>query len=476
MSFVERHGLWTAAQQAAAVEVQQRVEREGLELVRLSFPDLHGILRGKALLPGALSTAMRNGCAITSTLLLKDTSHRTVTSVFSPGAGVGRADLQGGADIIMVPDPTTFRVLPWLNRTGWMLCDVYYADGSPVGFSTRQLLRRQLERLPAGQQFITGLEVEFHILKLLDPALGLQDGGQPGTPPQVELTHHGYQHLTEMRLDRVEPIVDILRRETLALGLDLTSVELEYGPSQVEFVFRAAPGMKSADDMVLFRSAVKQICRRHGFHATFMCRPAFPNAMSSGWHLHQSLADSAGRNLFAPDRHGELLSATGRHYLAGLLRGAVESVAFTTPTINGYKRFRPLSLAPDRVAWSHDNRGAMLRVVSGADAAAARIENRIGEPAANPYLYLASQLATGLAGIAAGSEPPPPVDAPYEAEASLLPTSLSQALHALQGGSILAKAFGEDFIRYYMMIKTAEVRRFESAVTDWETREYLDVF
>ena len=118
----------------------------------------------------------------------------------------------------------------------------------------------------------------------------------------------------------------------------------------------------------------------------------------------------------------------------------------------------------------------MLRVVSGADAAAARIENRIGEPAANPYLYLASQLATGLAGIAAGSEPPPPVDAPYEAQASLLPTSLSQALHALQGGSILAKAFGEDFIRYYMMIKTAEVRRFESAVTDWETREYLDVF
>ena len=176
----------------------------------------------------------------------------------------------------MVPDPTTFRVLPWLNRTGWMLCDVYYADGSPVGFSTRQLLRRQLERLPAGQQFITGLEVEFHILKLLDPALGLQDGGQPGTPPQVELTHHGYQHLTEMRLDRVEPIVDILRRETLALGLDLTSVELEYGPSQVEFVFRAAPGMKSADDMVLFRSAVKQICRRQGYHATFMCRPAFP--------------------------------------------------------------------------------------------------------------------------------------------------------------------------------------------------------
>ena len=477
MSFIERHGLWSDEQRRAAKEVMRRIETEGIELVRLSFPDLHGILRGKALLTAAMPSALADGCAVTSTLLLKDTSHKTVVSVFSPGAGMGLTRLQGASDIIMVPDPTTFRVLPWLQSTGWMLCDVYFADGTPVSYSTRHLLRQMLERLTArGHSFVTGLEIEFHIMRLLDPRLGLEDSGQPGAVPEVELIHQGYNHLTELRLDRIEPITDILRRQSLALGLDLGSVELEFGPSQVEFVFRPAQGIKSADDMILFRSAVKQICRRHGYHATFMCRPSFPNAMSSGWHLHQSLADTQGRNVFAPDESGQLLSRLGRHYLAGLLAGAAEAVAFTTPTINGYKRYRANSLAPDRIVWGSDNRGAMLRVVAGTSPAATRIENRIGEPAANPYLYLASQVATGLAGVAAAAEPPPPTDAPYEATAPTLPTSLGAALGALADGHILREAFGTEFIEYYSMIKHAEVRRYEAHVTDWEMKEYFDVF
>jgi glutamine synthetase len=477
MSFIERHGLWSDEQRRAAAEVMRRIEAEGIELVRLSFPDLHGILRGKALLTAAMPSALADGCAVTSTLLLKDTSHKTVAPVFSPGAGMGLTRLQGASDIIMVPDPTTFRVLPWLQSTGWMLCDVYFADGTPVSYSTRHLLRRMLGQLTArGHSFVTGLEIEFHIMRLLDPRLGLEDSGQPGAVPEVELIHQGYNHLTELRLDRIEPITDILRRQSLALGLDLGSVELEFGPSQVEFVFRPAKGMKSADDMILFRNAVKQICRRHGYHATFMCRPSFPNAMSSGWHLHQSLADTQGRNVFAPEEPGQLLSRLGRHYLAGLLAGAAEAVAFTTPTINGYKRYRANSLAPDRIVWGSDNRGAMLRVVGGTSPAATRIENRIGEPAANPYLYLASQVATGLAGVAAAAEPPPPTDAPYEAAAAILPTSLGAALGALADGHILREAFGTEFIEYYSMIKHAEVRRYEAHVTDWEMKEYFDVF
>ena len=477
MSFIERHGLWSDEQRRAAAEVTRRIEADGIELVRLSFADLHGILRGKALLTAAMPSAFADGCAVTSTLLLKDTAHRTVLPVFSPGAGMGLRQLQGAGDIIMVPDPSTFRVLPWVQSTGWMLCDVYYPDGTPVSFSTRQLLRRVLDRAAAaGRSCVTGLEVEFHITWLVDPRLALEDSGQPGEPPEVQLIHQGYNHLTELRQDRIEPITDILRRQSLALGLELTSIELEFGPSQVEFVFRAARGMKSADDMVLFRSAVKQICRRHGYHATFMCRPAFPNAMSSGWHLHQSLADAAGRNLFSPEKPGDLLSPLGRHYLAGLLAGAAEAVAFSTPTINGYKRYRANSLAPDRIVWASDNRGAMLRVVGASNPAAARIENRIGEPAANPYLYIASQLATGLAGIAAGKEPPPPVDAPYEVAAPMLPTSLGAALGALTDGHLLRGAFGSDFIDYYAMIKQAELRRYEAHVTDWEMKEYFDVY
>ena len=477
MGFIERHNLWSDEQSRAAAEVARRIRTDGIELVRLSFADLHGILRGKALLADAMPSALEDGCAVTSTVLLKDTAHRTVVPVFSAGAGMDVPRLQGASDIVMVPDPTTFRVLPWLQSTGWMLCDIYFPDGTPVSFSTRQLLRRTLARLEAeGRSLVTGLEVEFHVTKLLDPRLALEDAGQPGTVPEVELIHQGYNHLTELRLDRIEPIVDILRRQSQALGLELSSVELEFGPSQVEFVFRTARGMKSADDMVLFRNAVKQICRRHGYHATFMCRPSFPNAMSSGWHLHQSIADGQGRNLFAPSKPGELLSPLGRHYLAGLIDGAAEAVAFSTPTINGYKRYRANSLAPDRIVWGSDNRGAMLRVVGAANPAAARIENRIGEPAANPYLYLASQLATGLTGIAAAKEPPPPADAPYEAEAPMLPTSLGTALDALTGGHVLREAFGSEFINYYAMIKRAELRRYEAYVTDWEMKEYFDVF
>ena len=477
MSFIERHDLWNDEQRRAAAEVRRRIESEGIELVRLSFPDLHGIPRGKALLAAAVPGALADGCAVTSTLLLKDSSHRTVVPVFSPGAGLGLARLQGASDMIMVPDPTTFRVLPWLQSTGWMLCDVYFTDGTPVPFATRSLFQRTLDRLSAsGRGFITGLEVEFHITRLLDPRLGLEDAGQPGSPPQVELIHQGYQHLTEQRLDRIEPIVELLRRQSLALGLDLNSVELEFGPSQVEFVFRPARGLKPADDMILFRSAVKQICRRQGYHATFMCRPSFPQAMSSGWHLHQSLADAQGRNLFAPDRAGELLSPLGRHYLAGLIAGAAEAVAFSTPTVNGYKRYRANSLAPDRIAWASDNRGAMLRVVGSGNSAAARIENRIGEPAANPYLYLASQLVTGLAGVEAAREPPPPVDSPYEAAAAMLPANLGEALTALADGHVLCEAFGKDFIDYYTTVKRAELRRYETSVTDWEMKEYFDIF
>ena len=137
LSFIERHDLWNDEQRRAATEVKRRIETEGIELVRLSFPDLHGILRGKALLTAAMPSALADGCAVTSTLLLKDTSHRTVVPVFSPGAGMGLERLQGASDIIMVPDPTTFRVLPWLQSTGWMLCDVYFPDGTPVSFSTR---------------------------------------------------------------------------------------------------------------------------------------------------------------------------------------------------------------------------------------------------------------------------------------------------------------------------------------------------
>jgi len=416
--------------------------------------------------------ALERGVTVTSTLLLKDTSHRTVFPAFTPGGGVGMAELEGAADILMVPDVSTFRVLPWAADTGWVLCDLQLQDGRPVPYDSRAVLRKALEKL-GDYEFIAGLEVEFHVFRITEPNLRPSDAGQPGTPPDVELLTSGYQYLTEQRYDLIDPVVQILRKGLEKLALPLRSFEVEFGPSQFEFTLAPLAGLAGADAMVLLRSAVKQIARRHGYHATFMCRPKLPNLMSSGWHLHQSLA-KGGRNAFTSER--EDLSELGKQYLAGLLAHARAACAFSTPTINGYKRYRPYSLAPDRLIWAKENRGALLRVIGAPGSRATRIENRIGEPAANPYLYFASQIHCGLDGIATHATLPAAADTPYEAKAELLPRTLTEALEALRGDTVLRAGIGETFVDYYVRLKEAEVARYNLEVSEWEHREYFDLF
>ncbi len=476
MTFVERHGLWSEEQREAARRLAQIVEEKNLETIRLSFADQHGILRGKTLIASEALASLESGCGITTSLLAKDTSHKTVFPVFTAGGGFGLKEMEGAADALMVPDPTTFRVLPWSPGTGWVLCDLYFGNGKPVPFSTRQLYRSVVNKLgERGYDFVAGLEVEFHLFKLDDAHMSPEDAGQPGRPPSVSLLSHGYQYLSEQRFDQIEPIVDILRRDVLALGLPLRSVEVEFGPSQCEFTFSPKQGVEPADNMVLFRSAVKQIARRHGYHATFMCRPKLANLFASGWHLHQSLVSRAsGENAFmAKD---ELLSPFARSYLAGLLAHARASTIFTTPTINGYKRYRTFSLAPDRAVWARDNRGVMIRVLGAAGDPATRLENRIGEPAANPYLYMASQILSGLDGVDRKLDPGPSADTPYETNADFLPKSLGEAVYALAADPFFREALGGGFIDYYVHIKKMEIERFQAEVSDWEHREYFEMF
>ena len=476
MSFVEDHGLWSDAQRRAAAEMARRVEADGLEVIRFAFPDQHGVLRGKTLVAPEALRVLESGVSLTTTLMAKDTAHRTVFPVFSAGGGFGMAEMQGGGDVLMIPDPATFRVLPWADATGWVLCDLHFADGRAPPFATRTLYRRVLDGLAGrGLAFVAGLEVECHIFRLLDPRLAPADAGQPGEPPEVALLSQGYQYLTEQRYDLIEPALEIVRRTLLALGMPLRSIEVEYGPSQCEFTFAPTVGLEPADLMVLLRSAVKQVCRRHGLHATFMCRPRIPNVVSSGWHLHQSLRDAQGGNAFRSGGE-DVLSDTGRHYLAGLLAHARAAAVFTTPTINGYKRYRAYSLAPDRAIWGRDNRGVMIRVLGAPGDAAPRLENRIGEPAAHPYLYMASQVLSGLDGIDRALEPGPSADTPYEADAPLLPKSLHEAVGALRDDAFFRGALGSPFVDYYAHIKEAEIARFQAEVSDWEHREYFEMF
>ncbi|MDH6220413.1 glutamine synthetase family protein [Streptomyces pseudovenezuelae] len=479
MGFVERHALWTPEQAAAAEEIRSRAEGGGLKVIRLVFADQHGLLRGKTVTADEVANVLRDGTGIASSLLAKDTSGRTVFPLFTKETPLGLPELRGAADMVMVPDPLTFRMLPWSPGTGWLLCDLRFTSGTAVPLCTRGLLRSVLEQAD-GLTYRTGLEVEFHLFRLADPRLGVADMGQPGAAPEVSVLNHGYQYLSELRYDELDPLLDVLRDNIEGLGLPLRSMEVEFGPSQVELTLQPADGLGTADAMVLLRSAVKQVAARHGHHATFMCRPHLPGVFSSGWHLHQSvLRDGAG--VFAPEPgtaapdDGPRLSPYGTAFLGGLLRHARATSAFSTPTLNGYKRFRSLSLAPDRAVWGRDNRGAMVRVL-GDGPSSTRLENRIGEPAANPYLYLASQLAAGLEGVAGDLDPGPAADEPYAAQAEPLPRSLGEALDALDSDRVLADRLGKDFVAYYTSIKRAEIARFDQEVTDWEQREYFRVF
>jgi len=478
MSLVRTHGLWSEAQHDAARAMAGRIRADGIEVVRFVFADQHGVTRGKTLVASEALAVLEDGISVTSTLLFKDTAHRTAFPIFKAGSGHGIAEMQGAADMLIVPDPTTFRVLPWASSSGWVLCDPYFHDGRPVPFGTRRLLAEALKQLAErGFAFQAGLEVEFHVFRATAANMGTADAGQPGRPPDVELLSHGYQYLTELRYDLVEPVVELLRKNIQGLGLPLRSLEVEYGPSQFEFTFGPQTGLANADAMVLFRGAVKQVCRRNGYHATFMCRPRLPNIFSSGWHLHQSLVDLAsGKNAFAAVGTPEMpLSAVGMHWLGGLMAHARGAAALSTPTINGYRRFRPNSLAPDRVAWGRDNRAAMLRVLPHAGGAA-RIENRVGEPAANPYLYFASQVLSGMDGLARALAPGPGADAPYETAAPALPGSLAEALSALRDDPVLGAGLGESFVDYFCRIKATEIARFEAEVSEWEHREYFEMF
>ena len=484
-----RHGLASPEREAHVQDVAAAIRSAGLRTVRLVVVDQHGVPRGKMLSPEAAIAAMSDGLDFSGAIYSLDTGNQVFVPAFARGGGFGIEEFTGFPDVMLVPDPASFRVLPWADRTGWMLCDVYFGNGQPMPLDGRGLLRRVLASLAdAGFDFLAGIEVEFYIVVLTPGPLSPEDAGFTPPPPPVSVFERGYQYLSEVRLDSMGPVLEAIRDALDGVGLLPRSMEDEWGPGQLEFSFSPLAGLAAADAAVLFRSAVKQVCQRRGLLATFMCRPALPNFFSCGWHLHQSLLNRPDRsNAFASA--SAALSGVGQQYVAGLLEHTAPMSVFAAPTVNGYKRFRPYSFAPDRVTWAVENRGTLVRVQGSPGDASSHVEMRLGEPAANPYLYLASNIAAGLDGIRRGLEPPPPVSAdPYAAEAPLLPSSLSEAVAALDADQFYRSAFGATLVDYLVMMKRAEFRRYEDAqaeasagsavpdVSDWEMREYFEFF
>ena len=488
-SFAQACGIHDMPRAAACEQLLERIASQGIERVRVGWCDLHGVLRGKTLMAGAVAEALDSGVSLVSTVMLKDTSDRTAFAVFDGSLAALMPGFGFANNLVLLPDPSSFRVLPWAPGTGWLQAQPWFDDGTPVALDTRRALQAARSRLAAmGLGLRCGLEVEFHIYRIDDARLDPQRAAWPGEPPAVSMIHPGYNLLAEGWADLADEPLAIVQRTAQGLGLPLRSLEIELGPSQVEAVFDATDALTAADHMVLFRNGVRQALRRAGYHASFVCRPPFPNVMASGWHLHQSVVDAdTGVNRFcrdtpAPDTSpadaGHSLSPLGEQWLAGLLEHARGMSVFCTPTINGFGRFRPNALAPQSVLWGRDNRGAMLRVLGRCGDAATRIENRIGEPCANPYLYMAAQIHAGLDGIERRLTAPRATDAPYAGAGPALPTSLEEALAALDGDAAMTRSFGESLVRCVQRVKRAECDRHAQAddKDEWQRREYFGRF
>lgn len=403
-AFIAANGLWSQEQQEAGARLLSRLEELDLRQVRVSWGDQHGILRGKTLEIDAFRSALKEGKDFQTATLIFDTTNNPAVPPFE-AHGFGDARLTGLPDAVLVPDPTTFRVLPWVDRTGWVLSEMYYRNGERVPFDTRGVLKEQLAKLESeGFSFTTGAELEFYITRLVDPKLSFADSGWPPAPPEVTALSHGYQYLTENRGDEADAILSVLRDEIVALGMPLATVEDEWGPRAGGDVLR--PAQRYPDRR---QRAPHSQRREANLQAAWLSRHLHG---ASGVRQHRvqrvALASVVGRRGLAerlPGEEGKLLSDTAMHYMAGLLEHAKASSVLTTPTINGYKRYIANSFAPDRIAWAEENRGAMIRVSGARGDGSTHLENRIGEPTANPYLYMASQLIGGRDGIARKLDP-----------------------------------------------------------------------
>lgn len=488
--FVADVGLDDDARATAVAALEEQLD--ACDLVRVGFADPHGILRSKVLTVATFRSALANGLDMSPGPLLFDSGHALPNDIFSEGGGIGVAELRGAGDFVCVPDPTTFRTVDVGGvRIGLVLADEYLRDGRPHPLSARHVLRHVVEAAQQrGLHPVIGLEVEWYLLRLSDPAdRGTPGGfGVQGTTPALELVNRGYQFNSDLLMSDLLPLLaPVLATLRDDLGLPLRSVEHESGPGQIETTFDPLPALEAADAAVLLRATLKSELLRRGHVAAFMSTPGLGGTDPSGWHLHQSLADEHGRNLFAAD--DAPLSALGSSYVAGLLDSAAATTLLAVPTVNGYRRFQDHNtLSPDLVGWSHENRGALARVLGGPRDQSSHVENRVGEPTANPYLYIASQVAAGLRGIDRELTLPDAAGHPHEGRSERLPDDLGAAVDAAAESAFVLDLLGEPLHRNLLALKTSEWTRFRhwlgeqdgvldpTVVTAWENDEYLQDF
>jgi glutamine synthetase len=367
---------------------------------------------------------------------------------------------QGYGDFAIEPDLATLRRIPWLEATALVLGDVQWHDGSPVQPSPRQLLRAQVDRAAElGFTPMVGSELEFYLLRETYAEAHAKDysGLTPSVPYILDY------HILATTYD--EPLLRAIRNGMQAAGMRVETSKGEAWPGQQEINFRFSDALTMADNHAIYKNGAKEIAFLHGCSISFMAKP-FADWIGNSCHIHSSLFRGE-EAVFAAD------DTLFGQWLAGQIACAKELAVFFAPTVNSYKRYAAGSWAPTTLAWGNDNRTCGFRVVGHGKAR--RVETRIPGGDVNPYLAFAALIAAGLHGIEQGLEAPPPLQGnAYESDAERFPSTLREAIAALETGTMARAAFGDQAVDHYLNYARTEQGLFDRFVTDWERRRYFE--
>ncbi len=437
--------------------VLRTIEERDIRFVRLWFTDVLGMLKSVAIAPAELEGA------------------------FSEGIGFDGSAIEGfarvhEADMLAVPDPSTFQVLPWRGDhlgVARMFCDIRLPDGTPSFADPRWVLKRTLERAASmGFTFYTHPEIEFFLFKNQP-----EPGGRPIPVDDVgyfdHAPHGGGQDFRRTAITMLE-----------SMGISVEFSHHEGAPGQQEIDLRYADALSTADNIMTFRLVVKEVALEQGLYASFMPKP-FTDHPGSGMHTHLSLFEG-DRNAFYEAGAPMQLSSTARSFMAGLLRYSPEITAVTNQWVNSYKRIAGGDEAPAFICWGHNNRSALVRVpmYKPQKGNSTRLEYRSPDSSCNPYLAFALVLAAGLKGIEDELTLPDGIDEDVSRLTNAerralgvepLPTSLNRAIHAMERSELVAETLGEHVFEFFLRNKRREWERYSQQVTQFEIDKYLPV-
>jgi glutamine synthetase len=430
-------------------ELRAQVDEGRVDTVLLALCDMQGRLMGKRMTARHfVEEVAEHEAEACNYLLAVDVDMNTV------GGYALSSWERGYGDFVLEPDLPTLRPVPWQEATVMCMADVVWGDGSPVGPSPRQVLRRQLDRLAErGWRALAGTELEFIVFR----------------DTYEQAWHKGYRDLEPANLynvdysllgtARVEPLIRRIRNAMAGAGMAVENSKGECNLGQHEINFRFDEALTTADQHVIYKNGAKEIAAQEDMALTYMAK--FDEREGNSCHIHFSLQDEGGGAVFADD--GTVFD----RFLAGQLATLRELTLLFAPNVNSYKRFAEGSFAPTAVAWGHDNRTCSLRVVGHGNAK--RFENRLPGADVNPYLALAAIIAGGLHGVDAGIELEPPVEGnAYTADKERVPVTLQTARDAFAASAVARDAFGDEVVDHYLNMADVELRAFEAAVTDWE--------